>query len=152
MCVWADGGVDCSVVTICCYTEEKLLWMCSGLAERSTVILRSAVQNDLMLRNRRVSRVRAEMLWRHFLHADKDLPSFRSFPGKQSERVPPAPYPPHWRNITEHTLFTYLCYERRYLHFFYILWSFLHISWAQSLSIPDFSTTHSLWSSKQISK
>lgn len=64
MCVWAEGGVGCNVVIlhIYCYTEEKLLWMCSGLAERSTVILRSAVQNDLMLRNRRVSRVKAEML------------------------------------------------------------------------------------------
>lgn len=72
------------------YVEEKSLWMCSELAEHSTVILRSAVQNDLMLRNRQVSRVRAEMLWQHFLHADKDLPSFRSSPGKQSERVPPA--------------------------------------------------------------
>lgn len=44
------------------YVVEKSLWMCSELAEHSTVILRSAVQNDLMLRNRQVSRVRAEML------------------------------------------------------------------------------------------
>lgn len=147
-----NGGVGGSVVTISCYTEKKLLWMCSWLAERSTVILRSAVQNDLMLRNRRVSRVRAEMLWRHFLHADKDLPSFRSFPGKESERVPPAPCPPHWRNITDNTLFTHTTSPllwKKVPSPFYVSWSFLHISWAQSPSIPDFTTTHSLRSSKQ---
>lgn len=101
------------------YVEEKSLWMCSELAEHSTVILRSAVQNDLMLRNRQVSRVRAEMLWRHFLHADKDLPSFRSSPGKQSESPTgtlPTRLEKRHRSHIVHTLI-HLFYERSYLRF-----------------------------------
>lgn len=54
---------------------------------QSAMILRSAVQNDLMLRNRRVSRVRAELPWRHFLHSDNaallSLPFTSSAGGQQ---------------------------------------------------------------------
>lgn len=57
---------------------------------QSAMILRSAVQNDLMLRNRQVSRVRAEPPWRHFLHSDNaallSLP-FTSSAGEQQRGV-----------------------------------------------------------------
>lgn len=53
----------------------------------SVLILRSAVRNDLALRNGRVSRDFTETPWRHFLRADKDLPSFLS-PAWEKKKKP----------------------------------------------------------------
>lgn len=72
--VWGSNGHLMAVKHVSClYLVGREREWCTSLdlfQPQSTAILRSAVQNDLMLRNWWVSRIIAEPPWQHFLHGD----------------------------------------------------------------------------------
>lgn len=78
-CFWKGSNRHLRAVkhVSCLYLVGRERKWCTSLdlfQPQSAVILRSAVQNDLMLRNWRVSRVIAEPPWQHFLHGDNAAP------------------------------------------------------------------------------
>lgn len=92
-CYWKCGGSNGHLMVVkhvsCLYLVGREREWCTSLdlfQPQSAVILRSAVQNDLMLRNWRVSRVIAEPPWQHFLHGDNAAPPLTSSAREQQPK------------------------------------------------------------------